>query len=151
METMHIICLTPLEEGVYNDHYKSNITTPPEGWAMIPEDMVLPSTFPRLGSIEAKPITYPYEVDVEVKNEETGEVEIVKEQRERVIMTVTEMTEGTLPEPVEPEPTEMELLQDEVTALQLALVEQYEENLALQEEVTNTQLALCELYEGSVE
>lgn len=148
---MHIIDLTPLEEGVYNDHYANNISEPPEGWAIIPDDMVKPSTFPRLDSIEAKPITYLYEVDVEVKNEETGEVEIVKEQRERVIMTVTEMTEGTLPEPVEPEPTEMELLQDEVTALQLALVEQYEENLALQEEVTNTQLALCELYEGSVE
>lgn len=56
--------------------------------------------------------------------------------------------EHPAPEPVEPEPTEIEILQDEVTALQLALVEQYEVNLALQEEVTNTQLALVELYEG---
>ena len=48
----------------------------------------------------------------------------------------------------EPEPTEMEVLQSQVTDLQLALCEQYEENLALQDEVTNTQLALCELYEG---
>ena len=39
-------------------------------------------------------------------------------------------------------------LQNEVTSLQLALVEQYEDNLALQDEVTNTQLALTELYEG---
>lgn len=147
---MHIIQLEALEVGVYNDHESDNIIAPPEGWAMIPEDMVLPSTFPRLGSIEAEEITYTYEVEVEKVNEETGEVEIVKEQRERVIMTVTKMTEGTVPEPVEPEPTEMEMLQDEVTALQLALVEQYEVNLALQEEVTNTQLALVELYEGGI-
>lgn len=147
---MHIICLTPLEEGVYNDNKADYITMPPAGWAMIPDDMVLPSTFPRLGSIEAENVTYTYEVEAEKTNEETGEVEIVKEQRELVIMTVTSMTEGTLPDPVEPELTEMEVLQDEVTALQLALVEQYEANLALQEEVTNTQLALVELYEGGL-
>lgn len=56
-----------------------------------------------------------------------------------------------LPEPeVEEEPTEIEVLQEEVTALQLALCEQYETNLVLQEEVTNTQLALVELYEGGI-
>lgn len=38
-------------------------------------------------------------------------------------------------------------LKGQVTDLQLALTEQYEENLALQEEVTTTQLALTELYE----
>lgn len=48
----------------------------------------------------------------------------------------------------EPEPTELEVLKNEVTDLQLALVEQYEVNLALQEEITNTQMALVELYEG---
>jgi regulator of replication initiation timing len=37
--------------------------------------------------------------------------------------------------------------QEEVTTLQLALTEQYEENLSLQEEVTTTQLALTEIYE----
>lgn len=42
------------------------------------------------------------------------------------------------------------LLQSELTDTQLALCEQYEENLRLQEEVTNTQLALCELYEASL-
>lgn len=41
-----------------------------------------------------------------------------------------------------------ETLETELTSTQLALTEQYEENLALQEEVTNTQLALCEIYEG---
>lgn len=110
---MHIICLTPLEAGVYNDHKADHITAPPEGWAMIPEDMVLPSTFPRLGSIEAKEITYTYDVETEKQDEETGEMVTVTEQREKVIMTVTVMTEGTLPEPepeVEPEPTAEEML-----------------------------------------
>lgn len=102
-ETMHIINMTPLEKGVYNDHKANHITAPPEGWAMIPEDFPLPSTFPRLGSIEAQEISHPYEVEVERMNKETGEMEMVTEQRERVIMTVTAMTEGTLPEP-EPEP-----------------------------------------------
>lgn len=125
---MHIIDLTQLEVGVYNDHKADNITEPPKGWAMIPDDMVLPSTFPRLGSIKAEPITYPYEVDVEVRNEETGEVEIVKEQRERVIMTVVEMTEGTLPEPVEPEPTNDELVWQAITDLEIAQME-YEQAL----------------------
>ena len=110
---MHIICLTPLEKGVYNDHASNNITTVPEGWAMIPEDFALPSTFPRLGSLEAEEITYTYDVEVEKTNEETGEVEIVTEQCERVIMTVTKMAEGALPEPepeVESEPTAEEML-----------------------------------------
>ena len=117
MKNMHIICLTPLEEGVYNDHYKPNITAPPEGWAMIPEDFPLPSTFPRLGSIEAEPITYTYDVEVQKINEETDEMETVKEQHERTILTVTKMTEGTLPEPVEPELTEAEQLRADVDYL----------------------------------
>ena len=43
---------------------------------------------------------------------------------------------------------QVEELEGELTDTQLALAEQYEENLSLQEEVTNTQLALVELYEG---
>lgn len=42
----------------------------------------------------------------------------------------------------------VEDLEGELTNTQLALAEQYEENLSLQEEVTNIQLALVELYEG---
>ena len=96
---MHIICLTPLAEGVYNDHKADHITAPPDGWAMIPEDFPLPSTFPRLGSIEAEELTYTREVESigEDGNPVTKTVEYT-------MMTVTAMTEGTLPEP-EPEPT----------------------------------------------
>ena len=105
---MHIICLTPLEAGVYNDHKADNITAPPEGWAYIPDDFPLPSTFPRLGGIEAEEMTYTREIDIE-KDGKT-----VTEQREYTMMTVTAMTEGTLPEPVGPEllPTVEELAEE---------------------------------------
>lgn len=115
---MHIICLTPLAPGVYNDHKADHISCPPDGWAYIPEDFPLPSTFPRLGSIEAEEMTYTREVDVyrpvtklrEVETvdaegkpititEEYTEMELVTETVEYTMMTVTAMTEGTLPEP----------------------------------------------------
>lgn len=100
---MHIINLTPIEVGVYNDHKADHITMPPQGWAMIPDDMEKPSTFPRLGSITAEEITHTYEVE-----NENGEIK----QHERIIMTVTSMTEGTLPDipEVEPEPSTEEIL-----------------------------------------
>lgn len=121
---MHIINLTPLEEGVYNDHKADHITAPPEGWAMIPEDFPLPSTFPRLGNITAEEKTYTYEVEVEKTDEETGEMVTVTEQREKVIMTVTAMTEGTMPEPVDPEPTEEELQWQSITDIEIEQMEQ---------------------------
>lgn len=43
---------------------------------------------------------------------------------------------------------QVEQLQAELTCTQMALTEQFEENLLLQEEVTATQLALTEMYEG---
>jgi hypothetical protein len=112
---MHIIDLTPLAPGVYNDHKADHIPAPPDGWAYIPEDFPLPSTFPRLGSIEAEELTYTREVEVQkpvTKQRDTGmvdedgdpimedytEMETVTEQREYAMMTVTDMTEGTLPD-----------------------------------------------------
>lgn len=44
--------------------------------------------------------------------------------------------------------TKVTTLEDEVTTTQLALTEQYEENITLQEEITNTELALTEIYES---
>ena len=112
---MHVICLKPIAPGVYNDHKADHITAPPDGWAYIPEGFPLPSTFPRLGSIEAEELTYTRDVEVQkpvTKYRDTGmvdedgnpiteeytEMETVTEQREYAMMTVTAMTEGTLPE-----------------------------------------------------
>lgn len=101
---MHIICLTPLKEGVYNDNNSDNITAPPEGWAYIPEDFSLPSTFPRLGSLEAAELPCIFEVEVE-KDGKT-----VTEQHTKMMMTVTAMTEGVLPESIPEEVTTEDLL-----------------------------------------
>ena len=128
---MHIICLTPLEEGVYNDLESKNIMVPPAGWAYIPDDFPLPSTFPRLGSIEAEEVTYTREVEVERKvtkmrdsgkvdddltpiMEEYTELEVVTEQREYTMMTVVSMTEGTLPDVSVDEPTQLDLIEAQV-------------------------------------
>jgi len=110
---MHIIYLKPLEPEVYNDLNSNTISSPPEGAAMIPDDLEKPSTFPRLGSITAEDVTYTYEAEVEKVNEETGEPYTVMEQRERTILTVTDWTESTLPIPepeAETEPTAEEML-----------------------------------------
>jgi len=105
---MHIICLTPLTEGVYNDHCSDHITIPPEGWAYIPENFPLPSTFPRLGSLEADEKTYTREVEVQKEVTDDGgntKIETVTETLEYTMMTATIMTEGTLPKSAENEPT----------------------------------------------
>ena len=128
---MHVIKLTPLAPGVYNDHKADHITAPPDGWAYIPEDFPLPSTFPRLGSIEAEELTYTRDVEVQKEvtktrevprydkfdgsflgneTEEYTEMETVTEPVEYTMMTVTAMTEGTLPEP------DLEQLAEEVRA-----------------------------------
>ena len=86
---MHIICMTPLAEGVYNDHKADHITLPPEGWACIPEGFSLPAAFPRLGSVEA----------AEVNG----------------VMTVTAMTAGTLPHPRSEPPTPYDRMAAQVT------------------------------------
>ena len=107
---MHIICLTPLAEGVYNDHKADHITVPPDGWAMIPEDFPLPSTFPRLGSLEAEELTCTREVEIG-----DGEDGTVTERQEYTVMTVTAMTEGTLSEPVEAPPSQLDVIEAQVT------------------------------------
>ena len=189
---MHIICLTPLEVGVYNDNKSDSITMPPEGWAMIPENFPLPSTFPRLGSLEAEEITYPYEVEVLKEVVKTREVEVLKEvvktrevevtnengetetiteeytdlvpetiteeytekvveieQRGKVILTVTAMTEGTLPEIPEedPKPTQEERiteLEETVAAQDVSIYELTEYQAELLYEVSLLQLGIME-------
>lgn len=112
---MHIIKLTPCEPGVYSDHKADHITVPPEGWAYIPEDFPLPGTFPRLGSIEAEERTYTREVETVDENGKPA-----KEERKYTMLTVTAMTEGTLPEP-EPEPEPVKTPEERIAELEEAL------------------------------
>ena len=103
---MHIICLTPLAPGVYNDHKADHITAPPEGWAMIPAGFPLPATFPRLGSITA-------EVRPFLCEENT--LDGGRATREISVLTVTEMTEGTVPEAQPEIPTQLDRLEAQLT------------------------------------
>lgn len=135
---MWIINLYPAEKGVHSDHRADHITAPPEGWAMIPDDFPVPSTYPRLGSIEAEELTYTREVEVQreiiktrgvpqydeidgalvevgIVTEEYTELETVMETQEYTMMTVTAMTEGTLPEETTPEPTQLDIIEAQVT------------------------------------
>ncbi len=69
---MKIIELSALSNGAHRNMESSAWLAPPEGWAMIPEEMALPDTYPF----------------VEVEAEEIDG-----------IMTVTALTPGTMPEP----------------------------------------------------
>ena len=69
---MKIIELSALSNGAHRNMESSAWLAPPEGWAMIPEEMALPDTYPFVG-VEAE------EIDG--------------------IMTVTALTPGTVPEP----------------------------------------------------
>lgn len=79
--------------GGHNNQEISTAITPPEGWAMIPDDMDIPETFPF----------------VSITTEEIDGVQIV-----------TRMTAGVVPAPVpepEPKPTELEQLRADVDFL----------------------------------
>lgn len=56
-----------------------------------------------------------------------------------------EIEELTKPQPEEP--TELDLLRDELTNTQVALTDTYEQLLIAQEETTSTQIALTDVYE----
>ena len=128
---MWIVNLTANPNGSHNDHRADHITNVPEGWAMIPDDFTVPSTFPFVG-IEAEEVTYTRQVELEkevTRERDTGmvdedgnpimeeytEMETVTEEREYTMMTVTHMTVGTVPEPVEEKPTQLDQIEAQVT------------------------------------
>lgn len=69
---MKVIEVSTLPNGAHRNMDSSALSAPPEGWAMIPEEMALPDTYPFVG-VEAE------EIDG--------------------VMTVTALTPGALPEP----------------------------------------------------
>ena len=108
---MWIVNLTANSNGSHNDHRADHITTVPDGWAMIPDDFEVPDTFPFV-DIKAELVTHYHEVktvDAEGKS--------VTEQHPYTMMTVTKMTPGIVPEPVEtiPEPSQLDRIEAQVT------------------------------------
>ena len=86
---MRIIEIAPLENGAHRNQ-NSGVSVVPEGWAIIPDDMVCEN--------------FPF-----------GEVEVAEIDG---VMTVTSWTPLPMPEPepeVEPEPTQLDIIEAQVT------------------------------------
>lgn len=120
---MRLIEIAALENGAHRNQELNGVVSIPEGWAVIPDEMEIPSSFPFV-DITVEEVTHYRDVEVvrdvtktrEVESfdeegnpitvtEEYTEMETVTEIQEYTMMTVVSMTEGTLPdpEPVEPE------------------------------------------------
>ena len=86
---MRLIEIQALDNGAHNNQTINSVIPVPTGWAVIPEDMEC-ENFP-FGEVEAK------EIDG--------------------VMTVTKWTPGEIPEtePVEPEPTQLDIIEAQVT------------------------------------
>ncbi len=135
---MKAIEIQALTNGAHRN-YTGNFTRIPEGYAIIPDDMAVPDTFPFVDIEVTEETRYreerklqkvkktrlvpvvdengEYVVDEEgnvVKEEEEYEVEeIVTVSVPYTVMVVTSMTAGIVPEPApapEPEPTTDEIL-----------------------------------------
>jgi hypothetical protein len=130
---MKMLEIIALPNGAHrNQTFHGNL---PDGWAVIPDDMEIPETFPFV-NIEAEEITHYKAVevmqdvtktrDVVTVNEDGEEVttteeyteqEMVTEQQPYGVMTVTSMTEGVMPEvkPEDPKPTQLDIIEAQVT------------------------------------
>lgn len=130
---MWIIDLKANPSGSHTHRRADHITTVPDGWAMIPNDFAVPSTFPFV-SIEAEELTYTREVEAEKEvtktreietidpegnpitiTEEYTEMERVTEEKPYTMMTVISMTEGEVPAAADPEPTQAERFEAQLT------------------------------------
>lgn len=86
---MRIIEIAALDNGAHRNQ-SGSFSSVPDGWAVIPDCIAIPATFPFV-SVEAAKIDG--------------------------VMTVASMTEGVMPEPdpePDPEPTELEQLRADV-------------------------------------
>ena len=115
---MKIIEIAALENGAHRNQ-NGTLSKVPEGWAMIPEDMVL-ENFP-FGEVTAEEVEYTTTQTVtEYIDGELVETEIVHVE---TVMTVTGWVPGVLPEP-EPEPVvEKEPTADEILNAMLGVTE----------------------------
>lgn len=102
---MRVIEINALENGAHRN--QSGINRIPEGYAQIPDDIVIPDTFPFVNIEVTDEVRY---TEKSVYNEKTEETEI--ERIPYTVKVVTSMTEGIVP-PVEPVP-EAEPTTDEI-------------------------------------
>ena len=101
---MHIIEIEALENGAHRQQNGPDLPEIPEGWAVIPEDMEIPSTYPFVG-VDAELAAH----EVQTGVDEEGKPIYTTIER----MEVTSLTAGVMPPPApEPprEPTDGEVL-----------------------------------------
>lgn len=91
---MHIIEIEALENGAHRQQNGPTLPEIPEGWAVIPEGMEIPDTYPFVG-VEAEVVSHQVQTGVD---EEGNPVYTTIER-----MEVTSLTAGVVPEP-EPMP-----------------------------------------------
>lgn len=104
---MRIIEIEALDNGAHRNQ-TGNFKTIPEGYALIPDGMTIPSTFPFVNIEVAEEIRYKKErtLNEETEKYETNDIPYT-------VTVVTSMTEGVMPEPEpvpEAEPTTAEIL-----------------------------------------
>lgn len=137
---MKIIEIEALSNGAHRNQ-DGAFETIPSGWAIIPDNMTIPETFPF--------------VDIEVEAvEHTRESMIPNVEPEiYTVMTVTSMTAGTVPEP-EPKSKPVPTVDERIAELEEQIAQADETAIALYEEqekqeAINSQQdeALMEIYE----
>lgn len=107
---MRIIEIAALSNGAHRNQATENDIILLDGWAVIPDDMTVPASFPFV-NIEVDEVEYTREPTIPGDEPETY-----------TIMTVMSMTEGTLPEPVEPDHTITQLDRVEAQATYTAMM-----------------------------
>lgn len=110
--TMKIIEIEPLSNGAHRNQ-QGEFKRVPEGWAVIPENMAVPITFPFV-DITVEEIQEQIRTVEYTENEDGSEIPNIIIS-ERIIPTVKTMTAGTVPEPEpEPEPEPQRTVYDEM-------------------------------------
>ena len=161
---MRLVEIAALKNGAHRNQTTSAEVSIPDGWAVIPDDMVLES-FP-FGEVTAEEVTYYRDVEVakevvktrEIETfdeegnpvtvtEEYTETEFVTEQKPYTAMTVVRWAPGTIPEVEAPETglSDMEriaALEEQYAAIEDALCEMDAANSA---SIAAIEDALCEM------
>ena len=101
---LHIIKIEPNANGSHDNQMGVGIGIP-EGWAIVPEELRIPGTYPF--------------VNIEV--EEIDETFVNESHEKTSVYVVTSMTAGKVPEPApEPEPVESKPTQLDIIEAQVA-------------------------------
>ena len=138
---MNMLEIQALDNGAHNNQTFHGVL--PDGWAVIPDEMAVPDTFPFV-DIEVEEVTHYKAVEVMQDVTKTREVpvfddegnptfdeegnpvttteeytvqELVTVQEPYTVLTVASMTAGVVPEP-EPEPEPAPTIEERVTTLE---------------------------------